>query len=262
MDAAIEAAGKLNKDDYTTESWDALQKVLEEVSKATLDSQAAIDMAEAAVNAAIDSLVKKPEEILIDKSNLDAAIEAAGKLNKDDYTTESWDALQKVLEEVSKATLDTQAAVDMAEAAIKAAVDSLVKKQAPALDYTELNTVIGLASGLKQADYTADTWSAMKAALTAAQALVNAADSQAQIDDATAALVAAVKALKKVVAVVEPPVTTKPIWYVLMWVSVAINAIAAVIVVVYFILKKKKVKDNVPMVDYAAEDDENSDSNE
>ena len=263
LDAAIEAAGKLNKNDYTEESWNALQKVLEEIGKATLDSQSAVDLAEATVKAAIDALVEKPVEVVIDRADLDAAINAATGLNKNDYTAESWKALEDVLAEVNGATYDSQAAIDMAVVAVNAAKNALVKKESTTvdLDYAGLNAAIEMANGLTEADYTAETWAALKSALDAATALINAADTQAEIDDATAALVAAVKALEKVTTTIVEP-GTKPIWYALMWVSVAVNAAAATLVVVYFVMKKKKEKDNVPMVDYSPEDDENSDSNE
>jgi predicted PurR-regulated permease PerM len=102
----------------------------------------------------------------------------------------------------------------------------------------------------------------MKAALSAAQALVNAAENQAQIDDAANALNKAIKALKKVAPIDDDEPDTNLLAIILTWGSIGINVATVAIVVVYFILKKKKAKDNVPMVDYAAEDDEDSNSNE
>lgn len=131
----------------------------------------------------------------IDYTALIEQISRVGGLNKDDYTPESWSAMTDVYSEaialVDHARL--QSDVDDMTARLKEAIDNLVRK--PAIDYTALNAQIAVADGLTEADYTAESWSAMKAVYSRAKALVNNASTQKEVDDMTAELIAAIKAL-------------------------------------------------------------------
>lgn len=67
------------------------------------------------------------------------------------------------------------------------------------LDYTALKKTIKTAEGLTEKAYTAESWAAMVAVLKDAKALVDNADTQAEIDDMTAKLQAAIDALEPIV---------------------------------------------------------------
>ncbi len=210
----IERADALNEDEYTADSWAAMKEAYD-AGKALLFvalTQGQVDRATAKLEAAIDALVKKtqpPVIVPIDYTALKAEIDRAEALTEDDYTAESWAAMESVLAE-AKALVDnaeTQKEVDDATAALKAAIDALVKKEEPPvivpIDYTALKAEIERAEALTEDDYTAESWAAMEAVLAEAKALVDNAETQKEVDDATAALKAAIDALVKKE---EPPV--------------------------------------------------------
>ncbi|MGI6265012.1 MAG: dockerin type I repeat-containing protein, partial [Acutalibacteraceae bacterium] len=90
-------------------------------------TQDEVDAAADALNAAVDALVEKPAEV--DKTALEAAIEAAEALNADDY--EDFSAVEAALTEAQAVQADdeaTQDDVDAAVAALNAAVEALVEK--------------------------------------------------------------------------------------------------------------------------------------
>ncbi len=202
-DLIAEAEGK-DEALYTADSWTALQTALA-AAKAALESkeQATVDAAAAALKNAIDALELVPVIDYTELNNQIAAAEAE-KNNQALYTADSWTAMQTALA-AAKAALESkdQAAVDAAAAALKAAIEALETK--PVIDNTELNNQITAADGKIEADYTAESWAAFKAALEAAKAAVNSND-QAAIDAAAAALKSAMEALEK--KPVEPTVDT------------------------------------------------------
>ena len=106
-----------------------------------------------------------------------------GKAATED-TINGWDS-------VSGATRTSKAVKEAALAAIKSA------NEAVTVDTTKLEAAITAAEALKEADYTADSWSAMQTKLTAAKAALTAKESQSAVDTAADELNTAVKALKK-----------------------------------------------------------------
>ncbi len=130
-------------DDYKPSSWATLAAPLataEELNAAELtnEDQADVDAAVVALNAAIDALI-----VRADFSKLNAAIERADALDKNDYIAESWkidDALAAAKDVAANFELE-QAPIDDALAALNAAINELVTWRsnvlliAPADDY-------------------------------------------------------------------------------------------------------------------------------
>ena len=106
-----------------------------------------------------------------------------GKAATED-TINGWDS-------VSGATRTSKAVKEAALAAIKSA------NEAVTVDTTKLEAVITAAEALKEADYTADSWSAMQTKLTVAKAALTAKESQSAVDTAADELNTAVGNLKK-----------------------------------------------------------------
>ena len=106
-----------------------------------------------------------------------------GKAATED-TINGWDS-------VSGATRTSKAVKEAALAAIKSA------NEAVTVDTTKLEAAITAAEALKEADYTADSWSAMQTKLTVAKEALKAKESQSAVDTAADELNTAVKALKK-----------------------------------------------------------------
>ena len=105
--------------------------------------------------------------------------------------------LQEAKEEL--AAKHSQATVDEATSHLNAAIEALVKAETPAeVNTTELEKVIASAKALKEADYTSETWSALKTALETAESALEKKESQEAVDNAAKDLQTAIDGLKKV----------------------------------------------------------------
>ena len=89
--------------------------------------------------------------------------------------------------------------IDEATSHLNAAIEALVKAETPAeVNTTELEKVIASAKALKEADYTSETWSALKTALETAESALEKKESQEAVDNAAKDLQTAIDGLKKV----------------------------------------------------------------
>ena len=105
-------------------------------------------------------------------------------------TVNSWDS-------VSGATRTSKAVKEAAAAAIAKAEE---KTTAVEVSTEKLQAAITKAEGLKEADYTADSWKTMQDALTEAKAALEAKESQDKVDAAEAKLTKAIDGLVKAAA--------------------------------------------------------------
>lgn len=132
--------------------------------------------------------------------SLDKLIEDAEKLVSEGgsgYTADSWKALNDALaaaKDVKNSTSASEEETNAAKAALKAAIKGLEE----VTDWTALNEAIAKAEALKEADYTEETWAAVKEALVAAKDAVTAGTAdQTEADTLAANLNDAVTALAK-----------------------------------------------------------------
>ncbi len=208
LEALIDEANALVEDEYTEESWKAMADVLADATAlvGNAQTQQEIDDMAAALQAAIDALVKKTPVVELDYSKLEALIDEANALVEDEYTEESWKAMSEVLAgaEALIGNAQTQKEIDDMVAALQAAIDALVKKTPVVeLDYSKLEALIDEANALVEDEYTEESWKAMSEVLAGAEALIGNAQTQKEIDDMVAALQAAIDALVKKTPVVE-----------------------------------------------------------
>lgn len=121
LNRLIAIANELVKADYTNDSWEALLDAFNKAKAMTVNNtQAQVDAAAAALQAAIDGLVK------IDYTELLAAIEAAKDLMGDTEIAQLWNELLAALDTANANLKGTsQAEVDSAAAALKAIVEKL-----------------------------------------------------------------------------------------------------------------------------------------
>ena len=143
----------------------------------------------------INLTIKKVVEV--NKDDLQKQIDAAKKLEESSYTEETWSKLEEALkaaEEVNADQTATQDEVDKAASDLEAAIKGLELFE-PA-DKTALQKQIEEAEDRNENYYTADTWTKLQEALTSAKTVNdNDSASQAEVDEATSALEAALKAL-------------------------------------------------------------------
>ena len=140
---------------------------------------------------------KEPQQD-VDKTELKAAIDRATAINASEYTTASltkmYEAL-KTAKEVYENDKADQTAVNDAAKALNDACDALVRVS----DKSELQNLIAKVNGLKESDYTKESWNALQQALAAAVKIdANHDASQTDVDNAAAALQKAIDALEAV----------------------------------------------------------------
>ena len=206
LETAINTYKDYKEDDYTAESWTAFAKALADAESVVAKEDATqeeVDAAKAALEDAKEALVaKEPTTETVDKTDLNTLITECKELKETDYTAESWPAFAKALtdaEAVSAKAEATQAEVDAAKTALDAAKTALVAKEptTETADKTALNTLITECKELKEADYTAESWTEFAKALTDAETVSSKADAtQAEVDAAKKALEDAKTALK------------------------------------------------------------------
>lgn len=131
LSGLIEKVQKLNKADYTVDSWNNLEAAYNkalEVLENTTATQEQVDKACDDLDRAINALVKAP--IVADKTELLKAIEAAKDLVEKDYTSESWKTLQDALDAANKVVANKDATQDEIDAAVDAINDAIDKLEA------------------------------------------------------------------------------------------------------------------------------------
>lgn len=132
----------------------------------------------------------------VDTSALEEAIAEAEELKEEDYTKESWKALEEELKEAEKVLEDptaTQEEVDEAAEALQEAIAALEEK---VVDKSELEKAIADANSKVKKNYTKKSWDAMQAALKVAEKVMKDKDAtQEEVDAAADALNKAIKAL-------------------------------------------------------------------
>ena len=213
-DDRVAYVNALVETDYTAASWRAFEKAtakyLDENDPGYRDNhietgkalyyQATINDAVNALQGAYDLLVKT-----VDYTDLKAALALAAEYDEANYTEKSWAALADAVdnaEDIIAARLadnakNTQKAL-RAEEAIRDALWNLEAVEKVELaDYTAVNEAIAAAEALTEADYTAESWAVLEAAIAAVQPNLPATQ-QAEVDamartinDAIDALVAA-----------------------------------------------------------------------
>ncbi len=203
LNAAITRANERNEEDYTAESWTAMQAVLAEAQTIAAKTDATQTEVDEATFQLSDALRNLKEVTAVNKNALNVVIDRAKNKNEADYTASSWAAMQQKLKEAEDLAVKadaTQEEVNAAAEALREAIANLVR-----VDKTGLNEAIARAAARNEADYTAESWAVMKKALQDAEDVAANADAvQVEIDEATRALSEAIRNLKEKEKMVEP----------------------------------------------------------
>ncbi len=193
----IANAEDLNESDYSSVSWQVLSMYLAAAKQAVADADLTEQDAREQITvleAAINALEANP------RIALNEAIDAASALQQGDYTKASWEPFASALAAAQAVAADSDADDDEVSLACQALVDAqaALAKAATTEDRSNLDAEISKADGLKESDYTAESWKAYQAALAAAKKAAAAEDpSSAELQEATANLAAARAALAK-----------------------------------------------------------------
>ena len=191
LNNAIAQAEALNEDEYTAESWSALQTALTNAKAVDknlyAEDQATVDAATSALTSAINALAEQTYTVtFVGKDGQELKKETVKKGESatapeapvvDGFTFSGWSGS---FENVTADVTITAQYTEHGKA-----------------DYTALNNAIAQAEALTEDEYTAESWSALQTALTNAKAVDKDlyAESQSVIDAATEALISAISAL-------------------------------------------------------------------
>ena len=226
LDTLVTEIGALNADDYTTESWTALQNVLKgEVVQSVINDENALN---ADILVAYNLLVAAKGQLV---ENVEVAPSAPTPTITNITETEAtitWTTPENSLEEIAKYILtingESQEVVanetgsysvnitdlesgTVYTASLKAIGVNGMESEAVvtefetlvAVDKSELQELVDSVDGLVEADYTAGSWAKFETALGVANGvLTNEAATQVEVDDAKTALQAAIDGLKEV----------------------------------------------------------------
>ncbi|MBQ2308075.1 MAG: FIVAR domain-containing protein, partial [Clostridia bacterium] len=208
LKAKLEEAKALNSAIYTSQTVSVLNVAMRDANALTREDSkddVSVSQCETAMKALVDAL--DALKVKADLSALQAILDDALTAEASKYTEESFSKLAAAITaaqvfltgNTNSATAEEATALGDAITAAKAALVALA-------DLTALEAKIAEAEALKEADYSAETWKALKDAISAAKALTAEA-TQKQADDALAAIEAAVKALA---APATEPATEEP----------------------------------------------------
>ena len=209
LKARHEEAAALDNKAYTAQTMSALQVAMRNakaLTKEEVKDDVSVDQCADAMKALNDAFAGLKEKA--DMSELQAILDDVLSISADKYTAASFadlaaaiTAAQQFLSgNANNATAEEATALGNAITTAKAALVALA-------DFTALDAKIAEAEALKEADYSAKTWKALKDAVAAAKALKDTEATQKQADDALAAIEAAAKALA---APATEPATEEP----------------------------------------------------
>lgn len=192
---AVLKGEKLSQGNFELSVWNTFKNSLDQADKVLNNSgatQAEIDQAFQELDIATKGLEKKPGN----KEKLQKAVSEAEKFIQNDYLADTWTAFAAALEEAKKVLGDQnaeQTIIDDAWSKLQKTQSELVKR----INKTALQKKVDQLKKLKESDYTTESWSALSAALTEAEAvLVDQAADQEMVDACVVHLENAVASLE------------------------------------------------------------------
>ena len=200
-----------DKDLYTPQTYATLRSAIREASSCVDDEardHVSAEQCEKAMKALTEALAALQKKA--DLELLQAIVDNALTIVASKYTDESYAALAAAID-AARELMDKgadnvgEADAEAAGNAILAAKDALV----PCADFSAIDSKVIELEALVEADYTAESWKALKDAIAAALAL-DSKTSRADADAALAAIVAAEKALVRAPKATEPVATEEP----------------------------------------------------
>ena len=200
LNAAIEAANAAIADktaaDFEERYYTPFAEALATATTVAANENATQEEADAACAALVNTTKYLTPAGAACKVDLVDVLAKYAALVETNYKPSSWATLAAPLataEELNAAELtnEDQAAVDAAVEALNAAIDALIKRA----DFSKLLAAIERAEGLDKNDYIVETWNIDDVLAAAKTAAADLESEQAPLDDALAALNAAINAL-------------------------------------------------------------------
>ncbi|WP_346698537.1 LPXTG cell wall anchor domain-containing protein, partial [Thomasclavelia spiroformis] len=190
----IEEASSKQEEDYTADSWKALQEALQEANKVLADENAMqkeVDEATNKLQEALENLVTA-----VDKSLLQAFVEYVSGLNSSKYTEATWKTFETELTEANAVLKDANATQEQVDNAYNQLVKAYLDLRLIP-DKSLLEELINQAEGLNVANYTKASFDGLTKALNEAKVVYeNPNATQKEVDNAKATLEKAINNLE------------------------------------------------------------------
>ncbi len=198
--------------------------------------------------AAVSPAVLAVERKILDTTRLESLMEVAERLDKTNYTADTWKALDDAMTEANTALSgSSQYSVDAAAGKMTKALSGMVL-----MDFSALNTAMAAADAWADAQPGVDAlWDRLLNLVEQEQAARVEGD-QAKVDSVAAELTETLDQLK---AATENSGTGSTPWIILFAVSLLFNAALVVLMLMKTRNVKKCQKDDVPLVEYDIDDD-------
>ncbi len=185
----------LNAEEYTAESWSALQEAIDAAKAVQADenaTRAEIDKAVANLVTAFGGL-----EYGVQKTHLQVAVDAAEAILNaaGDYQEDSLAALKAVIDDAKAILADAEATQDEVNNMTADLIDAIVQVAKEA-DLVSLESLLAAVEGLDEGKYTSESWASLRAAVETAKAVL--ADTQredGELADAYTGLAEAIRGL-------------------------------------------------------------------
>ena len=121
---AVDDAAKLAEDDYTAETWAPFEAALTAAQGVLGNEDATQDQVNDALKALTDARAALAEKPVVNKADLQKAVDDAAKLAADDYTADSWKPFAAALKAAREVLADEEATQDQVNDALKALTDA------------------------------------------------------------------------------------------------------------------------------------------
>lgn len=201
----------IEKELYTPQTYATLRAAIREAASCVDDEardHVSAEQCEKAMKALTEALAALQKKA--DLELLQAIVDNALTIVASKYTDESYAALAAAIDAARE--LMDKGADNVGEADAEAAGDAILAAKdelVPCADFSAIDSKVIELEALVEADYTAESWKALKDAIAAALSL-DSKTSQADADKALAAIVAAEKALVRAPKATEPVATEEP----------------------------------------------------
>lgn len=199
LEAEVKKAEQLKKEDYTEESWKALEtalKAAQEVLKNARSTEKQLTDAYGKLAAAEKALKAQSGTVEESRKKLENEIKESEKLVESRYTAKSWKVFADTLKSAKKVLESEKSTRKQLDDACEKLIEAKKGLRQAADSRTKLEELVKKCGALVEKSYTAESWASFAEALSHAKSVL--ADKNAdgkQLDDALSALNEAGRAL-------------------------------------------------------------------
>ena len=166
LDEILKEVAGLTESDYSDDSWNKLQEAIQGTDNLTKQSE---------IDAKVDEIREAIENLTTDRTALDKILEEVESLTESDYSDDSWNKLQEVIQGTDNLT--KQSEIDAKVDEIRDAITNLTT------DRTALDEILKEVAGLTESDYSDDSWNKLQEAIQGTDNLTKQSEIDAKVNE-------------------------------------------------------------------------------